>query len=64
MEKLYAMMEKFCTTMERKKPLVEHVKNLWNEKGIRLKIELMKWDKKCVKLEVYFLEMRVETIMM
>jgi hypothetical protein len=34
------------------KPLVEHVKNLWNEKNIKLKIELMKWDKKCVKLEV------------
>jgi hypothetical protein len=38
--------------MERKKPLVEHVKNLWNEKGIGLKIELMQWDKKCIKFEV------------
>jgi hypothetical protein len=50
--KLSAVMEKFCTTMERKKPPIENVKNLWNEKGIRLRIKLMKWDKKCVKLEV------------
>jgi hypothetical protein len=41
MEKLCAMMEKFCTMMERKKPPMDHVKNLWNEKGIGLKIELM-----------------------
>jgi hypothetical protein len=45
-------MKKLCVMMERKKPLVERVKNLWNEKRIRLKIELMQWDKKCVKLEV------------
>jgi hypothetical protein len=52
MEKLCAMIEKLCTTMERKNPLVECVKNLWNEIGIGLKIELMQWEKKCVKLEV------------
>jgi hypothetical protein len=51
-EKLCAMMGKFCNTMERKEPLVEHMKNLWNENGIRMKIKLMKWDKKCVKLKV------------
>jgi hypothetical protein len=50
--KAFAIMEKFCTTMETKKPPIEHVKNLWNEKGIILRIKLMKWDKKCVKLEV------------
>jgi hypothetical protein len=52
MEKLSTILEKFCTTMERKKPPIENVKNLWNEKGIRLRIKLMKWDKNCVKLEV------------
>jgi hypothetical protein len=41
MEKLYIKMETFCIVMMRKKPLVEHLKNLWNEKKSRLKIELM-----------------------
>jgi hypothetical protein len=39
--KLCAEMEKLCIVMMRKKPLVEHLKNLWNEKRTRLKIKLM-----------------------
>ncbi len=35
-----------------------------NEKMTWLKIEWTQWDKKCAKLEMWFFEVKVETIMM